>query len=234
MRQMHFKKSDYSLLTILKKFKIVPTHNEFEKLSKDVEEILEFQKTLPKLGIKNLYYPQTKQELIEVFALRSRVYKKEGYDKEFPQLIDGLDYDDYDKVSAILCVKFDSKITGSCRVVFDNPLKLPLEKNYSFDYLREQRGQLCELSRLVVERDSLGQEPRLLTKGTYYLLAKKGISTLVSITDKRAYNRYYKNFGGFTVEHEYNGYGKLEKTFIVSSWDIAKISPFFKRAFLKS
>lgn len=234
MRQMYFRKIDYSLLTILKKFEITPTCNDLKKLSQDIEDILAFQKKLPNLEIKNLCYPQTKQEIIEVFTLRSRVYKREGYDREFPQFIDGLDYDEYDKTSAVLCVKFNNKITGSCRVVFDSPLKLPIEKNYPFDYLRAQRGELCELSRLVVERESLGQEPRLLTKGTYLLLRKKGISTLVSITDKKAYNRYYKNFGGFRVEHEYSGYGKLEKTFIVSSWEIAKVSPFFKRAFLKN
>jgi len=234
MRQMYFRKIDYSLLTILKKFKIAPICNDLKKLSQDIEDILAFQKKLPNLEIKNLCYPQTKQELIDVFVLRSRVYKREGYDREFPQFIDGLDYDEYDKTSAILCVKFNNKITGSCRVVFDSPLKLPIEKNYSFDYLRAQKGELCELSRLVVERESLGQEPRLLTKGTYLLLRKKGISTLVSITDKKAYNRYYKNFGGFRVEHEYSGYGKLEKTFIVSSWEIAEVSPFFKRAFLKN
>ena len=234
MTNLNLRKTHKELLTTLNSYGIKVKENQLQKLTIDLEEILNFQLTLPNLNVKNLYTPQTYQEIIEIFALRSKVYKREGYDKEFPQFIDGLDYDSYDKTSAILFVKFNKKITGSCRVIFDNPKKLPLEKNYSFDYLRAENKSLSELSRLVVDKGGLGQEPRLLTKGTYLLLNKEAITTLVSITDKKAYNRYYKNFGGFKIEHEYYGYGKLDKTFIVSSWELSQISPFFKRAFLKN
>lgn len=234
MTKLHLNKNYQELLITLKNFGISLSDNQLQKLSSDLEEILNFQQKLPSLKIKNLFIPKNRNELIEIFALRSKVYKKEGYDKEFPNFISGLNYDKYDKSSAILFVKFGNKITGSCRIVFDTPQKLPLDKNYSLDYLRSENRKLCELSRLAVDKNGLGQEPKLLTKGTYCLLKKVKFPTLVSITDKKAYNRYYKNFGGFKIEYEFNGYGKLNKTFIVSSWDIAKVSLFFRRAFLKN
>ena len=235
MTKLHHNKNHKELFITLKKFGISPNNNQLQKLFKDLEEILDFQKSVKFSEKNNIYLPSTKEELIEIFTLRSRVYKKMGYDKEFPGFIKGLDYDDYDKSSAILFTKHNDKITGTCRVIFDSIKTIPLDKNYSFDSFRKNSKTLAELSRLIIEKpnSTLGQEPRLLTKGTYLILKENNISTLVSVMKEENF-KYYKRFGGFEKIYKFETYGKLNEPFIVTSWDIANISAYFKRVFLKN
>ncbi len=230
---MHNCKINNDLLNTLANYCIKPKENQLQIFSSDLEKILAFQKSLKFTNTKNVYLASNKAELIEIFALRSKVYRQMGYDKEFPSFIKGLDYDNYDKSSAILFTKHNGKITGTCRVIFDSVKTIPLDKNFSFDSFRKESKTLAELSRLIIEKQNrgLGQEPRLLTKGTYIILKANGISTLVSVMKEENF-RFYKKFGGFEKIHKFKTYGNINEPFIVTSWEIAKISKYFKRFFL--
>ena len=235
MTKLHLNKTDKELLATLNNYSIKANENQVQKLALDLEEILNFQQSLKFPKVANIYLASNKKELIEIFTLRSRVYKQMGYDKEFPSFIEGLDYDNYDKSSAILYTKHNNKITGTCRVIFDSIKTIPLEKNFSFANFRKESKTLAELSRLIIEKQNngLGQEPKLLTKGTYHLLKANNISTLVSVMKEENF-RFYKNFGGFNKIYKFKTYGNLKEPFIVTSWEIADISKYFKRFFLNS
>ncbi len=235
MTKLHLNKIHKELLTNLSSYGIKPKENQLQKLALDLEEILNFQQSLKFPKLANIYLASNRKELIEIFTLRSRVYKQMGYDKEFPSFIEGLDYDNYDKSSAILYTKNNSKVTGTCRIIIDSIKKIPLDKNFSFDTFRKQSKTLAELSRLIIEKQNngLGQEPKLLTKGTYHLLKVNNISTLVSVMKEENF-KFYKNFGGFRNIHKFKTYGNLKEPFIVTSWEIAEVSKYFKRFFLNS
>jgi len=122
--------------------------------------------------------------LMEIYALRSRVYKMLGYDKEFPEIIEGMNFDRYDEHAAVLYVRKHGEVTATCRVIFDEGGRLPIDKYYSLDDLRSPHVQLAELS------------------------------------------------GGFEQKAQLSVYGDLQKPFVITAWDISRISPFFKRLFL--
>ena len=87
---------------------------------------------------KNLSIVTNAEDLIKVFELRSDVYQNINYQKEFPDLIDGLNLDIYDKNSAIIFYKNDQNISGTTRLIFDSENKLPSDKIFSFDNIRKQ------------------------------------------------------------------------------------------------
>ena len=87
---------------------------------------------------KNLNLTTTAEELINVFKLRSDVYTSINYQNEFPDTIEGLNFDKYDKYSAIMYYQTNNEITGSIRLIFDTKKFLPSEKKYSFNYLQEK------------------------------------------------------------------------------------------------
>jgi len=195
---------------------------------------LHFNKSLKwDKNVKSVSLVTTVKDLIEVYQLRSKIYKEMHYDKEFPDTIKGLNFDLYDLHSAIVYSKSKEGITGTCRIIFDSTDNLPLDKNFSLDYLRVKGKKLAELSRLIIDRQtkSLSQEPRLLTLGAYTVMKKNAMTTLVSVMIEEHY-KFYQKFGGFSVEERLQTYGSLETPFIVTSWEIAEISNFFKKVFL--
>jgi len=184
---------------------------------------------------QNLHLVKTAEELIDVFKLRSDVYHNINYENEFPDTIEGLNFDSYDKDSAILYYKQDKTITGTIKVIFDKPnIKLPSEEKYSFDYLRDKHKQLVELSRFIVsnEKQGLNQEFKYLFSGVYNLFMQNNIDLILSSIKEEHYKMYTK-FGGTNIESELPGYGKIDLPFLVMSWNPHNISNFFKRAFLK-
>ncbi len=118
---------------------------------------------------KNLFLATTAREFIEIFRLRSEIYTALKYDNEFPDMIKGLNFDDYDENSAILYTKVDGIVTGTCRVIFDSNKKLPLDSHFSLNYLRIEHQKIAEISRLNVKHNTVGlnQEFKWLTKGVY-------------------------------------------------------------------
>ena len=216
-------------------------HHSIETKSKDIRNIieimyrtLEFNKSLKwDKNVKSVSLVTTAKDLIEIYQLRSKIYKEMHYDREFPDPIEGLNFDLYDVHSAIVYSKSKEGITGTCRIIFDSTENLPLDKNFSLDYLRAKGKKLAELSRLIIDRQtkSLSQEPRLLTLGAYTVMKKNAMTTLVSVMVEEHY-KFYQKFGGFSVEERLQTYGSLETPFIITSWEIAEISNFFKKLFL--
>ena len=120
-------------------------------LEEIVEETISFNKKINwDSSLKNLSIVTNAEDLIKVFELRSDVYQNINYQKEFPDLIDGLNLDIYDKNSAIIFYKNDQNISGTTRLIFDSENKLPSDKIFSFDNIRKQYNKIGELSRLIV------------------------------------------------------------------------------------
>lgn len=200
-----------------------------------ISHAIEFNKGLIwENNSKNLFLATTAREFIEIFRLRSEIYTKLKYDNEFPDMIKGLNFDDYDENSAILYTKVDGIVTGTCRVIFDSDKKLPIDSHFSLDYLRIQYKSIAEISRLSVKHNSSGlnQEFRWLTRGVYFITIKNSITKTVSAI-KDEHFKLYKKFGGLSVEKKFEIYGGLPNPSIVTVWDALKISNFFKRAFLE-
>ena len=199
-----------------------------------IGEILRFHRELRwNSAVSNVHLVSSVDELIEIFALRSRIYKNMGYDLEFSDPVFGLNYDAYDTRSAILYTTSNGSVSGTCRIIFDTDGKLPIDKNYSLAYLRTNGNRLAELSRLMIDKETkgLGQEFRWLTKGTFYIMRENNYDILVSVMIKEHF-KMYERFGGFRIEKELPVYGNLSTPFIITSWRVRDFSPFFKRIFL--
>jgi len=176
----------------------------------------------------------TAEALINVFKLRSDVYAIKGYQREFKDEIEGLNFDTYDTHSAIFYYQSEQEISGSIRLIFDEKQFLPTEKNVSLDYLRVY--QLGELSRQVVKQSDkgLGLEFKNFYKGIYELALQnpEKVNLILAAITSDHYNLYTK-FGGMKIEKELDAYGNLDKAILVLSWDIAHVSAFFKKYFLR-
>jgi len=200
-----------------------------------ISKAITFNRTLTfAQNTPNLHLVSTPKELIEIFLLRSKVYTKLNYNSEFPDVIEGLNFDLFDENAAILYTKKEGVITGTCRLIFDSDKKLPIDKNYSLDYLREENKRIAEVSRLVIEHQSSGLnlEFKLLTKGVYFVIKQNNLDASISVI-KDDHFKLYNRFGGFYIEERLHTYGHLDNTFVITSWNILKISNFFKKLFLE-
>lgn len=181
----------------------------------------------------NLYLVATAEELIEVFKLRSIVYTELGYNKEFPDIIEGLNFDKYDKTSGIVYYKNNKEFTGTCRLIFDSKNKLPSEDKSCFNNMRSQYNSIGEISRNIVKHKSSGLnlEFKYLMAGMHNIFVNNNINMTLSVI-KNEHFKLFSKFGGIDVEEELKGYGELNKEFLVISWDPSQASKFFKKAFL--
>jgi predicted GNAT family N-acyltransferase len=162
-------------------------------LEEIVEETISFNKKIKwDSSLKNLQIVTNVEELIEVFKLRSDVYKSINYQKEFPDTIDGLNFDIYDKKSAIIFYQNNKKITGTTRLIFDSENKLPTDKIFNFDDIRKQYNKIGELSRLIVkhEQKGLNLEFKYLMKGVYLLFMQNDIDITFLGIKKEHYKLY--------------------------------------------
>lgn len=204
-------------------------------LEEIVEETISFNKKINwDFSLKNLQIVTSVEELIEVFKLRSDVYRNINYQKEFPDTIEGLNFDIFDKKSAIIFYQNDKNITGTTRLIFDSENKLPTDKIYSFDDVRMQYNKIGELSRLIVkhEQKGLNLEFKYLMKAVYLLFMQNDIDiTFLGI--KKEHYKLYEKFGGNHIIKELDNYGNLDLDALILSWNPAEVSDFFKRTFLK-
>lgn len=201
-----------------------------------MEETIEFNKSLSwenDNDILNLV--RSAEELVKVFKLRSDIYTQLGYQKEFPDLIEGLNFDEYDKSAAILYCKTNKEITGTTRLIFDSERKLPSEKKVPFDFMREKYEVIGEISRLIIKKqtEGLSLDFKNLMKGIYKIFNNNNIDITIS-TIKEDHYKLYSKFGGIGREKELVGFGELQGAdFLIISWDPSKPSRFFQKAFLK-
>lgn len=200
-----------------------------------IEETIAFNKSLvfPKES-ENLKLTKNAEELIEVFKLRSNIYASFNYQEEIPDNIEGLNFDNFDKNSAIIYTSTNGQIRGTARLIFDSKNKLPSENKFSYDYLREDSKTIGEISRLSIQKqeNSLSLDFKNLMKGLHCIFTNNKIDITISGIKEEHY-KLYEKFGGIKREHELSSYGKIETPFLIISWDPSKASKFFKKAFLK-
>lgn len=203
-------------------------------LEKTIDEAISFNKKLnfPNEN-KNLHLAITAEDLIDVFKLRSDVYTCINYNEEFPDTIEGLNFDRYDSNSAILYYKNDCSITGTTRLIFDSINRLPSEDKVSFGDIRSQNSIIGELSRLIVRNKTKGLslEFKYIMTGIHLLFMNNNIDiTLLGI--KKEHYKMYSKFGGSNIIHEMPNYGYVNESALILSWDPSKVSNFFKKVFL--
>jgi len=204
-----------------------------QKMAESMYRILQFNKSLAWKENKHVFLARTPSDLLEVFQLRSTLFGQVKYSKDIPGDVEGFNFDSLDECSAILYTKSSGMITGTCRVIFDNTMQLPIEKNYTFDDIKKQGNQIAELSRLAILNTDRGlnQDFKYLVKGAYYIMIDNDMDTLVSVMIPEHY-RFYKNFGGFVVEKKLESYIGMKRPFVITSWEVSKISTYFKRLYL--
>ncbi len=214
---------------------MVLTLSQRSRLETTLYETLIFNRKLRYESSSGALLAKKATDLLEIFALRHRVYARLGYDREFPPIIEGLNFDDFDGHSAVLFTRYAETVTGTCRVIFDSDDKLPIDKNYSLDPLRREYGRLAELSRLVIDKPTkgLGKEFKHLTAGVYRIMVDNEADALVSVMSPEHYP-LYRRFGGFEIKDSLPVYGTLRKPFVITAWDVSRISPFFRKIFLGS
>ena len=205
-------------------------------LEETVEEAIAFNKQLNwEETHSNLKLVTTAEQLVQVFKLRSDVYSDLGYQEEFPDTIQGLNFDKYDKNAAILYYESESHITGTTRLIFDSLNKLPSEGKFSFDDMRNKYGVIGELSRLIIrnEKKGLNLEFKYLMQGIHTLFKNNKIDiTLLAIIQE--HYKLYTKFGGSEIIAEIDDFGNMEHSIYLLSWDPSLVSNFFKKVFLKS
>jgi hypothetical protein len=209
------------------------SRNEFESF---LSRIVEFNKRLNfELDESDVALATNKDDLLKIFQLRSEVYKQVGYSREFPDPIDGMSFDDYDLNSAILYVKKNGEVTGTCRLVFDSDKKLPSDKRVSYDPYRKRFGKIGEISKNIVKHDgtALNLEYKYLMRGLYYVFNKNEMDMTVSLI-RRDHLRIFKNIGAVEVLQDVENYGGLSEDFILMSCDPSKPTRLFLKAFLKN
>lgn len=203
-------------------------------LEKTIDESISFNRNLTfENNNQNLHLVNTAEDLIDVFKLRSDVLKEINYQSQFPDTIDGLNFDIYDKTSAILFYKTDELVTGTIRIIFDSDNKLPSEENFSFDNTRAKYNTIGELSRLVVknEKKGLNLEFKYLFSAIHNLFMNNDIDILLSCI-KVEHLKLYKKFGGSDIIDGTEDFGSLNVPIHIMSWDPSQVSNFFKKAFL--
>ncbi|MCK5294898.1 MAG: hypothetical protein KAJ49_09615 [Arcobacteraceae bacterium] len=203
-------------------------------LEKTIDEAISFNRNLVfENSNPNLHLATTAEDLIDVFKLRSDVYTQINYQDEFPDTIEGLNFDKYDSNSAILFYKNNKMVTGTIRVIFDSDNKLPSEDKFPFDDMRNNYNMVVEISRIIVEKGTTGLnlEFKYLMYGLYNIFIYNNMDiTLFGI--KKEHYKLYSKFGGMTILKELNSYGTFTVPCLILSWDPSKASNFFKRAFL--
>lgn len=219
-----------------KQKKILEIFNKRIFLEKTIEEAIAFNRKLTWDKSNGAYQlTTTAEDLVAVFKLRSDVYQKMHYMNEFPDVIEGLNFDQFDHHSAIIFCKNDKEYTGTSRIIFDSEdTKLPSDKKFSFEYLREKKKKIAETSRLTIKKDDtkLSLDFKNIMKAYYDIIMHNNLDLIVSSIIKDHYKLYSK-FGGITIEAQLNAFGELAGEFFVIAWNPYEASEFFKRSFLR-
>ncbi|QKJ23290.1 N-acyl amino acid synthase FeeM domain-containing protein [Poseidonibacter lekithochrous] len=204
-------------------------------LEKTIDETISFNKQfIWENKNKNLSLATTAEDLLNVFKLRSNIYGNLNYQDEFPDFINGLNFDNYDFTSAIILYKSNGVISGTTRIIVDSENRLPIEHKFSLDNYRGINKTIAELSRLIVsnENKGLNLEFKYLMQGIYQLYSQNDLDLMFLVIVKEHYKLYSK-FGGSEIIKEFDDYGNLGHGTMILSWDPSKVSKFFEKAFLK-
>lgn len=204
----------------LEQKKILEIFNKRIFLEEIIDKTIEFNRKLHWDDSTKAYYlTTTAEELVEVFKLRSEIYEQMRYGNEFPDIIEGLNFDNYDVHSAIIYCKKEDEFTGTSRIIFDNEKnKLQTDEKFSFDYLREQNKKIAETSRFTIKKDDgkLSLDFKNIMKAYYDIMTTNDMDLIVSSIAQRHYKLYSKS-GGIKVEKELHSFGHLQGEFLVIS-----------------
>ena len=205
-------------------------------LEETIEDAIAFNRKLTwDTSNKSYQLTTTAEDLVAVFKLRSDVYQMMQYMNEFPDVIEGLNFDIFDQHSAIIFCKNDQEYTGTSRIIFDSKqTKLPTDKKFSFDYLREKKKKIAETSRLTIKKEDtkLSLDFKNIMKAYYDIIMHNDLDLIVS-SIKEAHYKLYSKFGGISVEAQLHAFGELDGEFLVIAWNPYEASDFFKRSFLR-
>ena len=194
-------------------------------LEEVIDESISFNKTISwECNDVNLGITTTAEELIKVFKLRSEVYTQINYQKEFPDTIEGLNFDIFDKNSAILYYQANNEVTGTTRLIFDSSNKLPSEEKYSFDEGRKKYNNIGEVSRLIIRQDNKGlnQGFKNLVKGLNIVFDNNKIDMTLSGIKKEHF-QFYARLGGASIEAELESYGKVDVPCVIMAWNLSEV-----------
>eukprot|EP01029_Cantina_marsupialis_P011194 TRINITY_DN250974_c0_g1_i11.p1 TRINITY_DN250974_c0_g1~~TRINITY_DN250974_c0_g1_i11.p1 ORF type:complete len:272 (+),score=15.32 TRINITY_DN250974_c0_g1_i11:55-816(+) len=203
-------------------------------LEEVIEETIEFNRKLNwDYENSNLKLTKTAEELVEVFKLRSDVFSDKSFQNEFPDTIEGLNFDKFDKHSAVIYYEKEKEVRATIRLIFDSKDKLPTEGKINFDDMREKYNCIGEISRNIVKhRDKgLNQEFKYLMCGIYNIFINNDIDMALSGIRKE-HLKLFKKLGGVDVYKELTAYGKLQVPCLVISYNPNEASKFFKKVFL--
>lgn len=200
-----------------------------------IEETISFNKDLNwENRFDSLKLTTTAEELIEVFKLRSYTFHEIGYQNEFPDTIEGLNFDIFDKTSAVIYHENNKEITGTIRLIFDSSNKLPSEKQFSFEDMRNQYNCIGEISRNISKYrgQGLNQEFKYLMCGIYDVFINNTIDMTLSGIKKEHF-KLFKKLGGVELVKELDNYGSFTEKCVIVSWDPSLTTKSFKKSFLK-
>lgn len=114
-------------------------------LEKVIDETISFNKNLNwSYEGDNLKLTKTAEELIEVFKLRSDVFTEINYQNEFPDTIEGLNFDKFDTSSAVIYCQNNKEVTATIRLIFDSDNGLPSEDKTKFNDMRKQYNKIVK------------------------------------------------------------------------------------------
>ncbi len=183
---------------------------------------------------KNLSLVKSAEELIEVFKLRSDVFTEINYQDEFPDTIEGLNFDIYDKTSAVIYYKNNKEVSSTIRLIFDSENKLPSENKFTFDDMRNKYNCIGEISRNIVKNrgQGLNLEFKYLMCGIYNVFMNNDIDIALSGI-RQEHLKLFKKLGGVEIYKELESYGSLETPCLIISYDPTNASNFFKKVFLE-
>ena len=199
-----------------------------------IEEAISFNRSLDwDYDNLNVKLTTTAEELVDVFKLRSDVFRSIDYLDEFPDTIDGLNFDIYDKNSAIIYYKNNNQPSGTIRLIFDSKNKLPSEEKSCFISMRKEYGKIGKISRNVVlnEGKGLNLEFKYLMCGIYNIFINNDIDIALSGI-KQEHLKLFKKLGGVEVIEELESYGTLDVPCYIISYNPNHASKFFKKVFL--
>ncbi|MGE0051900.1 MAG: hypothetical protein AB7S49_10300 [Arcobacter sp.] len=186
-----------------------------------LEDTISFNKKLSwEDKYKNLSLVKNAEELIEVFKLRSDVFTQINYQNEFPDTIEGLNFDIYDKNSAVIFYKNNKEVTATIRLIFDSENKLPSENKCSFDDLRKKYNCIGEISRNIVKNrgQGLNLEFKYLMCGIYNIFMNNDIDMSLSGI-KQEHLKLFKKLGGVEIYKEMDSYVSLDIPFLIISYN---------------
>ena len=179
-------------------------------------------------------------DLIKIMRLRSQVFTPMGYNRQFPERIVGLNFDDYDRYSIILMTKRDGEITATSRLILDSELGLQSEKIDDFatiiarlkDENERQGYTVAEGSRTAILPEYRASvEFKKIVAASYLAARALNVGDVMSSMPTEMFQRLYTKVGMEEVGRV-NNYGELQQSSVLLSWPMEKVTPFFKRAFL--